>query len=337
MEKDKYITLIYKRLKGEANQAEQALLDDWLSLSEDNKKLFRQIEREWQLSANYTPVIDIDEEKDFKTLLLRIQKEKEKQKHDARIIPSKPLKRWLTWAVAASITLVCGLWLLNNYIAPNDMLLVQTGAGEKKELVLPDGSHVWLNEHSNFSYPELFDGTARTVRLEGEGYFEVTNKKKVPFTIETKEANISVLGTAFNLRAYTGEMKVTVVVDEGKVKLDPKTSHQSLVISKNEKGIFDVNNQLIQVVKADNSNDSFWKTGTLVYKNTPLVKVAADLEKYFNVLIDITDEKMLACPVTGRFPNATIQNILRDISVSFKMTVKQINNRSYQLDNGVCQ
>ena len=337
MEKDKYTLLIYKKLKGEASPSEQLVLKDWLNRSEDNKLLFQQIKKEWEMSANYAPSIEVDTKKDFQRLRQRVRQHKAKENQTAKTAQLKPRRHYLAWVAAASVLLVCSWWLLNKNIASGNMLVARTSAGEKKDFILSDGTHVWLNENSSFSYSEKFTGKTRLVKLEGEGYFEVSKNPKMPFVVGTPEAKIAVLGTAFNVRAYPGEMTVEVAVDEGKVRLQPKNSKQSLILTSNKKGVYDLKNQSLRTFNSEYENTSFWRTGTLVYRNTPLEKVVADLENYFDIKIIIENENMGRCQVTGRFPDAKAKNILEHIASSFQMNLSKRNIRVYELKNGVCQ
>ncbi|HFA47775.1 MAG TPA: DUF4974 domain-containing protein [Bacteroidetes bacterium] len=337
MEKDKYISLIYKKLKGEASPSEQSALDEWLNISEDNPLLFQQIKKEWELSANYIPNIEIDTKADFELLRQRVRQHKAKEKQAAKIVQLRPRRQWLAWAAAAAIILISGWWFFNKNNIADNMLVAQTAAAEKKDFVLSDGTHIWLNENSSFSYPENFTGKQRFVKLEGEAYFKVSKNKKMPFVIETAEAKIKVLGTAFNLRAYTDGPVVEVAVDEGKVQLMPKNSKQSLVLTLNKKGVYDIANRSLKEFNVETKNASFWKTGTLVYKDTPLEKVVADLENYFNIEIKIETENMGQCRVTGRFPNANAKDILEHIASSFQMELSSKGGRIYELKKGACQ
>ncbi|WP_341835412.1 FecR family protein [Chitinophaga pollutisoli] len=139
------------------------------------------------------------------------------------IHPAGRQLKLVKFAVAAAlITIVAtGTWLLypsGSAQAPA-MQGQQTARSEVRRLSLPDGTLVWLNTASNLRYAEDFGQEDRTVYLSGEAYFDVAQDGGKPFIIHTGHISTTVLGTAFNIRAYPGQEDVTVAVSSGKVKV----------------------------------------------------------------------------------------------------------------------
>ncbi|PWV49593.1 FecR family protein [Chitinophaga sp. S165] len=98
--------------------------------------------------------------------------------------------------------------------------------GKKARLVLPDGTLVYLNSATQISYPEKFSSGPRIVRISGEAYFKVVKDEAHPFIIEMPQTKITVIGTAFNVKAYPADPATTVVVEEGKVRFTAATSER---------------------------------------------------------------------------------------------------------------
>lgn len=106
---------------------------------------------------------------------------------------------------------------------------ITTPAGSQYQVVLQDGTKVWLNAESSLSYPSGFTGQERRVEITGEAYFEVAHNKKMPFIVVTDKQKIEVLGTHFNVMAYSNESTVRTTLLEGSVKVTGKTASKYLV------------------------------------------------------------------------------------------------------------
>ncbi len=107
---------------------------------------------------------------------------------------------------------------INQTYNNNNNVTVTAGNGEKADIMLADGSHVWINSGSSLTYNEGFNRKERNVYLEGEAYFEVAKDAERPFIVRTGEMDIQALGTAFNVNAYNDERYVSSVLLEGKSK-----------------------------------------------------------------------------------------------------------------------
>ncbi|MEL6970672.1 MAG: hypothetical protein AAFO02_10915, partial [Bacteroidota bacterium] len=155
MDRDLQISLIYKSLKGELSDQEQQQLDTWLEQDADHQKLRDQLQQKWEVSEGYEPQIEIDAKADFQKLSARIKEHSkttaadEKALSEGRIVSMN--RRWLS--IAAGLLLVFSLawWRWPGGVDPVEMSIVITGTGEERELILADGSTVWLNENSKLT------------------------------------------------------------------------------------------------------------------------------------------------------------------------------------------
>ena len=160
--------------------------------------------------------------------------------------------------------------------------------GMNQQLTLTDGTQVWLNAESTLEYPETFEGKPnREVYLKGEAYFEVTKNASQPFRVKTDALETLVLGTSFNVRAYSKEdTQVTLV--EGSVKVSDK--HQGeLHLQPGEH-----TNQKLNKTKVEKADDYHsWAEGMFYFDNTELVEIMRELGRWYNINIVFTNKEIM--------------------------------------------
>ncbi|ULB35394.1 FecR family protein [Proteiniphilum propionicum] len=150
-------------------------------------------------------------------------------------------------AVLVPVLLIAGGYLYYAY-NNNKLTEVQALYGETKHFFLPDSSEVWINAGTNLRYPKKFKTGQRTVFLDGEAYFFVRENKVKPFTVETQQLSVKVLGTKFNVKAYSSETKTITTLTSGKVEVTTnKNDHR--VLNPNEQLVFDHSNATIDVTE----------------------------------------------------------------------------------------
>ncbi len=189
-----------------------------------------------------------------------------------------------------------------------------------KELILADGSRVWLNSGSSLYYPVKFRKKSRAVRLEGEGFFEVAHNKNKPFLViagdETSgdEAVVEVLGTSFNLRTDPKSKKIFLHVSEGRVAFYPKGGKKKgSILEKEEQADYE-KGSITQRTSID-LNFLSWKTRTLEFENTPLSDVVDQLGRHFQKDIRVTGKGLDTLTLTGTYIEQSMQDVLEEISI----------------------
>ncbi len=220
-----------------------------------------------------------------------------KENTDPKIITLKPeRKRGFTiWKIAAAILLVVGAGYLYrtevlNMVSPVHERQLLSAAGERRQLLLPDGTRVWLGPGSRLDYPNRFNGEKRKVKLEGEAFFDVVHDSNQPFIIQTDEVSTTVLGTSFNVRAYKGKENVEVTLVTGKVAVALKNKGKTLqnTIENNQQII--VNKADFSLVKRNYPNASSYlnkRIGVFDYNGESLEFVVNDLKAQYGVEINI--------------------------------------------------
>lgn len=181
-----------------------------------------------------------------------------------------------------------------------EQLTLSTSCGALYQLLLPDGTKVWLNSASSIKFPATFTGMeTRRVQLTGEAYFEVA-KTRSPFTVVTKGQEITVLGTHFNVYAYPDEAIRTTLL-EGSISvtplpnrpispdpglLDPLTlmrSGTTTILKPNQQAIVQKLNISVKTVDAQES--VAWKKGDFIFRNTPLKNIMLVLSRWYDVQV----------------------------------------------------
>ncbi|MEM9857384.1 MAG: FecR domain-containing protein [Bacteroidota bacterium] len=207
------------------------------------------------------------------------------------------LNRFIKLAVAVTVIL-----LLTVYLLLPSTTTFTTLPGEQLTYTLPNGTKVTLNAASSISFSASQWDTERKVDLTGEAYFDVTNGK--PFTVATRAGNIEVLGTRFNAYHRSGTLRVSCF--EGKVSVSSKSNNT--VLRKGQ--MSEIKNNVLEDPKEfDVEKAAAWRTGEFYYENTPLTEVVYELERQFNVEININLNSKRH--YTGYFSNKDLDEALK--------------------------
>ncbi len=163
--------------------------------------------------------------------------------------------------------------------------------GMRSDVFLSDGTHVFLNSGSKFSYPDKFEGHTRKVYLSGEAFLEVNKDNKRPFYVYTNDVRVKVMGTSFNVSSYTNDQTVQVVLVEGKVNIKKNNLlSQSMDILPGERAVFNKKTEVLTKGKVDIKLYTSWIHGYLVFEKAPITDVAKKLERYYKRKITVSKD-----------------------------------------------
>jgi transmembrane sensor len=172
-----------------------------------------------------------------------------------------------------------------DYQGANKLNTITTAKGETYQLRLPDGTTIWLNAASSLTYATtLYKNGIRSVKLNGEAYFEVAKDKNHPFIVETAEQRVEVLGTHFNLSAYADEALTKTTLLEGSVRLNHNT-----VLKPNEQAT-SINGK-IEVETVDVNEAIAWKNGKFIFNSADINAVMRQLSRWYNVEVVYQNER----------------------------------------------
>jgi len=185
-------------------------------------------------------------------------------------------------------------------------------SGVRSEIVLPDGSKVWLNAESTISFKIPFDFKSREVKLTGEAFFEVKKDEQRPFQVESGKVNVTVLGTRFNCKAFPEDTAVEVVLAKGKVRLNTVGSKtgEEFILKPGERAVVKTLTNKINISAENIEKYIGWHEGKLIFDECPLSEVARRLERWFGIEVKIADPKILNYQISTTFENESLHQIL---------------------------
>lgn len=226
-------------------------------------------------------------------------------------------------AVAASLFIgLAGISMTvyqNSSKAPySETITIETNAGMRSSVKLPDGTLVYLNAESVLEYPVAFDRKERIVRLDGEAYFNVVHNEKQPFKVNTPgdHVTIEVLGTDFNLQAYSRDSSVQATLVRGKILYNIPADSLSYMLRPSDMVTYDIANQKISHEKIDTDRMISWIDGCFVFKDTPIPDMIRQLSHYYSVDFLIEDKRLENYVFTGKFKDAPLEQILDYLKLS---------------------
>ncbi len=233
---------------------------------------------------------------------------------------------------------------------------VSTEPGSKSRLVLPDGTQVWLNGNSEISYSNAeFGKENREIRLTGEAFFDVVKNEKIPFVIHAGPVNITVKGTAFNVKAYPKEKSVETSLVRGLVEVSTaEAPERKILLKPNEKIIIPVekpveDTRLIPDTTAKESNSLFtieklrqagdgpaeiaWMKPQLIFDNEPFEQLAPKMESWFNIRIHFRDQQVRQKRFSGVIEKESLKETLEAMQLSGKFTYEIKGSELWIADN----
>ena len=199
--------------------------------------------------------------------------------------------------------------------------------GIRSQVLLPDGTKVWLNAESSIKFNIPFDQSQREIALTGEAFFDVHKNPEVPFVVKSGNVAVSVLGTRFNFKAYDQENRIEVVLEEGKVKLSTKTNIQGLEATMNpgERAVYDKKDYSTQITNGKIDKYIAWHSGRLVFDDTPLPEVAAQLDRWYGIEVVLEGPQIENYKITTTFENESLNQVLDLLELSSPIDVKYEN------------
>lgn len=198
--------------------------------------------------------------------------------------------------------------------------------GKRTNLTLADGSEVWLNSGTQLDFPSEFRGRTREIHVDGEIYIDVAPNQQIPFIVHAQDMQIRVLGTSFNISAYRDDIKKTIVLVEGKVKVE-RGETQLAELLPNEK--IDVTENKVLKETVNTSEYISWKKGILEFNGTPMSEILKKIGRYYNVQFEETTAvKLNDQTFSGKlFLSNNLDSVMASVSILSSTTYSRENNK----------
>ena len=300
--------ILYKFFEGNASFEEEAAVKQWMEESAENRLAF------------------LKERKLFDAMLLLGNEEIIKNGKKRFSINLSSLRTELIKIAAVVAITLGGSYFYYQSSLEKELMAMQTitvPAGQRINITLVDGTNVWLNARTSLSYPVKFGKNNRQVVLDGEAYFDVTKDKSKPCIVQTDNYNVEVLGTQFDVNAYseTGEFETTLM--SGSVKVaSASDSTQKITLKPNNK-VF-LQDGKLHVTAVDDYNPYRWKEGLICFKNETFTSIMKDFEKYYGLTIQVKNKNVFKYVYTGKFRQTDgIDYALRVLQKDIKFTYQR--------------
>lgn len=300
--------ILQRYVEGNVNPEEIIAVVDWLDADENNVREFMALHKLNDIS-----------------LLNQADNRADNQKKK-RTVSFRKIGYELAKIAAILIIFWGGTKLFETNTAEESIVTYQTlyvPAGQRAELILPDSTRVWLNAHSKLIYPVSFGKGNRQVELNGEAYFDVVHNEKQPFIVKTRQMDIQVLGTEFNVTSYSSDFEVSLL--RGCIELSsPNLS--STYRMKEKEHIKLKNNKLI--INNITDYDYFrWKEGLICFNNESVATIIEKLKLYYDINIETHNKKFLNSRYSGKFRTKDgIEQVLKVLQIEHKFSYTKNND-----------
>nr|WP_129731798.1 FecR domain-containing protein [Parabacteroides goldsteinii] len=315
---------LFRYMDRELTGQEQIEVEEWIEASAENRKV---AEDYYELFLATTSL----------QFVKRSAPQKALDKVNKRI-KEKQFRKLYLFVQRVAVILLLPLLCLSGFLllqpreeVPVSYLEARMTPGMIGSTILPDGTKVWLNSSSYLKYPNTFSGNTREVTLDGEAYFEVIGNAEKPFIVHSGNSSVNVLGTKFNMDAYSSNGFIATTLIEGSIDFcypnENNLSH-TIKIEPNEQVRYDKETMQTEVCEAYVPKDIAWKNGQIILKETPLSEILWILSKRFNVEFIIQNPAFYKYSFTGVFTNQQIERVLEHFKRSSGIRYKM----DYQLD-----
>lgn len=314
-----------KYFLGELSDTEKAILFDQIESSPENKTEFIRM----QNTVTISKLAEQSKDNEWAA---------QKMKELETSINGKQIRRfYLNAAKYAAVIaiLLANIWLLTDKFIPEDKLplytQIEVPKGQRIYMTFQDGTEAWLSPRSVIRIPSEFSKDERSVELDGEGFFSVTKDTKRPFIVKTQQYNIKVLGTKFNVFAYSNSKRFETNLVEGRVQVFNNHDPEENIILKPNEMVALTNGNLIKSMASFN-NEDYLESGIFYFSNKKFSEILDYLTLWYNVKFSIKDSAKIDQYVSGKFRQSDdIERILKALQGVHHFKYKIINNEEIEI------
>ncbi|MFC1724159.1 FecR domain-containing protein [candidate division KSB1 bacterium] len=327
--------LLARYLSGECTGEEREKVKFWMDSDPENKKLLEGMRKTWSTAGGVSGHWDILK---IWGNIVKAAGIGNGTEYKMKRKPIFSLQSFPAFAKIAAVLLIMlsipyfvsrivqNISVIQNEVVLNEAIVEK---GKTTELTLSDNTVVTLDAGTTFSYPENFGPDKREVYLNGEGFFKVESNPQKPFIIHAKEAEVTVLGTEFNVRAWGNNENIEVAVAEGRVAFrsgSEDAAAEGVVISKGQMSIMKGENEPEEPRDIDISRYLLWMNREMDFGNTPLVEVLDQLERWYDIQFILPDDSYAQNRITIFIENKPVEDILDVICLIMEFNYERIDN-----------
>lgn len=294
--------LLQKYISGNATEAEKQSVTEWIQESPENMREYMALRKVHDIAL-------------WRTENVRAAKK-------GNVVSMKRVFIEIAKVAAVVAIVLFGSYFWKNADTEKGAIAMQSiyvPAGQRAELTLADGTKVWLNARTTLTFPGEFTGETRNVKIDGEGYFDVSKNAEKPFIVETQKLNIRVLGTEFNVKAYSDKNVWETALLRGSVEIYSSVSNSTMELTPSTAATL-VGNSL-QKRKIDDTEYFRWREGLICFNNISVKEMFERLELYYGVKIDVKNTKILSNKYTGKFRiDDGVEQVLRVLKLKHRFT-----------------
>jgi ferric-dicitrate binding protein FerR (iron transport regulator) len=322
--------IFIKYLTGNITAQEKAELFEWMDASDANRKEYLTMRKVWDMyQLNSEPV---EPSISFGQILAEYNRKLAENNTQTKSIKLYfHLRELLKIASVFILAFGLGWYFYANRPQTIAYHTIEVPTGQRVKLTLADGSLVWLNAQTKFTYPETFDKHHRRVTLDGEGLFEISHDAKRPFSVQTANYNVSVLGTKFEVYAYSNSNAFETILIEGSVEVSGNETGNLLCrMQPGQKLWFDEESQNMKLAKVNTNEYITWTYGIYSFNDITFSEMSKRLEHYYKTQIIISDSLIGNYHCTGKFRQhesiTDIMNVVKS-DMPFSYTYDKENNQ----------
>jgi ferric-dicitrate binding protein FerR (iron transport regulator) len=314
--------------KGKSESAE------WVD-TQEMLALFHQPEKEFHLKESLLKDLQKTEIGDISSTDLKKLFAKIWIKIELNQKQSKPKIKFLYKAISIAAALVIGLFIgiyvssLNSKTEPV-YYAAHSPKGSVSEMILPDGSVIFLNADSKIKYSIEGKKGIREVYLTGEAWFDVAKNKKKPFVVHTPFYDVHVTGTQFNVKAYETDKEVTTTLEEGQVIIQSSENYklaEDVILKPGEQIVLNTETKAATVKTVNTSWFTSWKDNKLIFVNMDMKELIVLLERKYGVEIEVNNKEILKLHFDGTIKNESIIEIMEIIKKTLPINYKVVGQK----------
>ena len=319
--------IINKYLTGQCSEEEIVEVNAWMKESEENARQLFRMEEIYHL-GKFNQYADRQQmARAEKQLYKKLDEEKRKQNKILR------MHRWMKYAAMIAVILVIGggsgYWLYQNGNNQHMMVAV-ANEGIVKEIILPDGTKVWLNNSATLKYPREFSEKARNVYLDGEAYFEVIKNRHKPFTVQSDAMRVRVLGTTFNFKCDKNYRIAEVTLIEGEIEVKGNKEEGQIILAPGQRAELNKNNGRLTVKQVDAKMDAVWHDNLIPFQKADILTISKALERFYDIKIILSPDMRADKTYSGVLKKkSTIESVLKSLQNSISIDYKIVGNNIF--------